>query len=121
MQPLSDNLQENYDRLIIESLEQGCIWGLRDEEDNWAMVESSVNSDIGVIPFWSNRDLAIALCHDDWAIYKPVAIAIEEFIDDWLTGMHEDVLLVGINWNTDLEGQELEPLDLLEEFESELE
>ena len=51
MQPLSNNLQENYDRLIIESLEQGCIWGLRDEEDNWAMVESSVNLDIGVIPF----------------------------------------------------------------------
>ena len=85
------------------------------------MVESSVSSDIGVIPFWSNRDLAIALCYDDWAIYKPVAIAIEEFLDDWLTGMHEDVLRVGINWNTDLEGQELEPLDLLEEFESELE
>ncbi|MGB2115909.1 MAG: DUF2750 domain-containing protein [Porticoccaceae bacterium] len=121
MQPLSDSLQENYDRLIIESLEQGCIWGLRDEDDNWAMVESSVSPDIGVIPFWSNQDLAAALCNDDWAIYKPIAIAIEEFLDDWLTGMHEDVLRVGINWNTDLEGQELEPLDLLEEFESELE
>jgi hypothetical protein len=46
---------------------------------------------------------------------------MEEFLDDWLTGMHEDVLRAGINWNTDLEGQELEPLDLLEEFESELE
>jgi hypothetical protein len=29
--------------------------------------------------------------------------------------------MVGVNWNTDLEGQEMEPLDLLEEFESELE
>jgi hypothetical protein len=28
--------------------------------------------------------------------------------------------MVGINWNTDLEGQEMEPLDLLEEFEAEL-
>ena len=35
--------------------------------------------------------------------------------------MHEDIIRVGINWNTELEGQEVEPLDLLEEFESELE
>jgi len=121
MQPLSENLQENYDRLIIESLEQGCIWALRDEDDNWAMVESEINPEIGVIPFWSNQALAAQLCNGDWAVYKPVAIAMEEFLDDWLTGMHEDVLRVGINWNNDLEGQELEPLDLLEEFESELE
>jgi hypothetical protein len=121
MQPLSENLQENYDRLIIESLEQGCIWALRDEDDNWAMVESEINSEIGVIPFWSNQALAAQLCNGDWAVYKPVAVAMEEFLDDWLTGMHEDVLRVGINWNNDLEGQELEPLDLLEEFESELE
>jgi hypothetical protein len=121
MQSLSEDLQENYDRLIIESLEQGCIWGLRDKNDNWAMVESSINPEIGVIPFWSNQALASQLCNGDWALYQPVAIAMEEFLDDWLTGMHEDVLRVGINWNADLEGQELEPLDLLEEFESELE
>ncbi|MDG2018280.1 MAG: DUF2750 domain-containing protein [Porticoccaceae bacterium] len=121
MQSLSENLQENYDRLIIESLEQGCIWGLRDEDNNWAMVESSIDPDIGVIPFWSNQGLASQLCSDQWSVYQPVAIAMEEFLDDWLIGMHEDILRVGINWNTDLEGQELEPLDLLEEFESELE
>ncbi len=44
----------------------------------------------------------------------------EEFLDDWLPGMHSDVLLVGVNWNVDLEGAEIEPLDLLEEFEAEL-
>jgi hypothetical protein len=34
--------------------------------------------------------------------------------------MHADVLMVGVNWTADLEGQEMEPLDLLEEFEAEL-
>ena len=53
-------------------------------------------------------------------IYKPVAIEMEEFLDDWLPGMHSDVLMVGVNWTADLEGQEMEPLDLLEEFEAEL-
>ena len=71
-----------------------------DGEDNWAMVESAINKDIGVIPFWSNEELARQLCSEQWAIYKPVAIAIEEFLDDCLTGMHEYVMRVGINWNT---------------------
>ncbi|MAY68918.1 MAG: DUF2750 domain-containing protein [Porticoccaceae bacterium] len=120
MESLSDNLQENFDRLIVECLEQGCIWGLQDNDENWALVESSDHDHIDVIPFWSNKLLAEALCNDDWSIYKPVAIEMEEFLDDWLPGMHSDVLLVGINWNLDLEGDEIEPLDLLEEFESEL-
>ncbi|MBT3529242.1 MAG: DUF2750 domain-containing protein [Porticoccaceae bacterium] len=120
MESLSDNLQENFDRLIVECLEQGCIWGLQDNDENWALVESSDHDHIDVIPFWSNKLLAEALCNEDWSIYKPVAIEMEEFLDDWLPGMHSDVLLVGINWNLDLEGDEIEPLDLLEEFESEL-
>jgi len=120
MESLSDNLQENFDRLIVECLEQGCIWGLQDNHENWALVESSDHDHIDVIPFWSNKLLAEAQCNDDWSIYKPVAIEMEEFLDDWLPGMHSDVLLVGINWSLDLEGDEIEPLDLLEEFESEL-
>lgn len=120
MDPLSDDLQENLDRLVVECLENGCIWGLQDTDGNWSLVSSIDNDSIDVIPFWSAKDLAQALCTGDWDVYKPVAIELEEFLDDWLPGMHADVLMVGINWNTDLEGQEMEPLDLLEEFEVEL-
>ena len=120
MQPLSEELQENLDRFIVESLERGCVWGLCDSEGNWAMVPSDEDADVGVIPFWSDKPLAEQLCVDEWSVYEPVAIAMEEFLDDWLMGMHEDVHRAGVNWNEDLEGQELEPLDLLEEFESEL-
>lgn len=120
MQPLSDDLQENLDRMVVECLENGCVWGLQDAEENWALVGSTDNESIDVIPFWSDRELAQALCNGDWDIYKPVAIEMEEFLDDWLPGMHADVLMVGINWNEDLDGQEMEPLDVLEEFEAEL-
>ena len=120
MQPLSDNLQENFDRLIVECLEQGCIWGLQDAAENWALVGSTDHDDIDVIPFWSSKSLAETLCVGDLDVYKPLVIEMEEFLDDWLPGMHSDVLLVGVNWNMDLEGAEIEPLDLLEEFEAEL-
>jgi hypothetical protein len=120
MDPLSDDLQENLDRLVVECLEHGCIWGLQDQEGNWSLVSSMDNDSIDVIPFWSDQRMAQALCTGDWEVYKPVAIEMEEFLDDWLPGMHSDVLMTGINWNEDLEGQEMEPLDLLEEFEAEL-
>ena len=120
MDPLSDDLQENLDRLVVECLENGCIWGLQDQEGNWSLASSMDNDSIDVIPFWSDQRMAQALCTGDWEVYKPVAIEMEEFLDDWLPGMHSDVLMTGINWNEDLEGQEMEPLDLLEEFEAEL-
>ena len=120
MDPVSDDMQENLDRLIVECLENGCVWGLQDTSDNWALVGSTENDSIDVMPFWSDQRLAQALRSGDWDIYRPVAIELEEFLDDWLPGMHTDVLMVGVNWNEALEGQEMEPLDLLEEFESEL-
>ena len=48
MQPLSEDLQENLDRFIVESLELGCVWGLCDSEGNWAMVPSGVK-----MPRWA--------------------------------------------------------------------
>lgn len=120
MEPLSDDLQENLDRLVVECLEKGCIWGLQDAQGDWALVSSVDNESIDVMPFWSDQRLAEALCGGDWDVYQPVAVEMEEFLDDWLPGMHSDVLMVGVNWNQNLEGQEMEPLDLLEEFEAEL-
>ncbi|MEJ2446222.1 MAG: DUF2750 domain-containing protein, partial [Exilibacterium sp.] len=33
---------------------------------------------------------------------------------------HKDVYLVGVNWDEDMEGDEVEPLDLLHDIEAEL-
>jgi hypothetical protein len=72
------------------------------------------------MPFWSQQEFAQFHCKEDWQAYKPVAIELVEFLEDWLTGMHEDVVLAGINFNADLDGTEIEPVDLLEEFDQEL-
>ncbi len=117
--PLSDDPAENLDRFIVEAMELGCVWGL-EGPDGWALSASEAHDDVDVMPFWSQEGFARSHCQDDWKDYKPVAIELVEFLEDWLPGMHEDVLLVGINWNEELEGEELEPLDLLEEFELEM-
>ncbi|WP_413663458.1 DUF2750 domain-containing protein [Microbulbifer sp. CNSA002] len=116
---LTDNFEDNCARFLPEAVGQGCVWALQGEE-GFALCESEKRADTDVMPFWSQREFAQDHCEGDWADYEAVAIDLEEFMDDWLTGMHEDVLLVGINWNAELEGVEMEPLDLLEQLEQEL-
>lgn len=118
-EPLSNNEEENLDRFIVEAIATGCVWGL-EGPDGWALCPSEKHNQTDVMPFWSQPEFAQVHCVDEWSIYKPVAVSLEEFLDEWLTGMHEDVLLVGVNWDADMEGQEVEPLDLLSEIEAEL-
>lgn len=119
VEPLSDDFEDNCARFLPESAEQGCVWAL-EGDGGFALCESEKYPQTEVMPFWSQREFAEIHADGDWADYKVVPVDLEEFMDDWLTGMHEDVLLVGINWNDELEGIELEPLDLLEQLEQEL-
>ncbi len=116
---LTDDLDENYDRFIIEALETGCVWGLENSE-GWALCPANSSDDVDVLPLWSQPEYAQLHVADEWKEYKVVPISLEELLDEWLPGMHEDVLLVGPNWNSDMEGDEIEPLDLLEDFDQEV-
>jgi len=113
---LTHDFDENYALFIEDAFSTGCVWGLENSE-GFALCASNDNDEIDVMPFWSQPEYAQAHCVEDWASYKPVAISLEELLDDWLPGMHEDVTLVGINWNAELEGPEIEPLDLLEDMD----
>lgn len=113
---LGDDFDENYSLFIEDALATGCVWGLQNEE-GWAICPSVDNDDIDVMPLWSQPEYAGVHCVEEWGDYKPVPISFEELLDDWLPGMHEDVILVGINWNQKMEGLEVEPLDLLEEID----
>ena len=110
---------DELDRFVVEALETGCVYGLEARE-GWALCPSEKHPGSDVLPLWSDRDTAQAQCRDEWDDYQAIPIALEELLDEWLPGMHQDELLIGVNWNQDLEGEELEPLDLLAEFEQEL-
>jgi len=120
MEPLSDDFEENYSRFIAEALDYGCVWGLEGAE-GWALCPSEKYDKTDVMPFWSQPEFAQQHCQDEWSEYQVVPVAVDEFLEEWLPGMHEDVFLVGVNWNEGMEGLEVEPLDLLQEIERELE
>lgn len=113
---VADELDEIYEAFIANAIDMGCVWGL-EGDDGWALCPSAGNEDIDVLPLWSDPDEAKRQCREEWSHYESVPISLEELLDEWLPGMHEDVLLVGIDWGDALDGEEVEPLDLLEDID----
>ena len=111
MSKLTDNLDANFQLFIEEVRESGQVWGLRYGED-WVVCRSAEFEDADVMPLWSAEGDARLHCVDEWANYEPEVIELEEFLDIWINDLDEDDVLVGPNWNADLEGQELEPIEL---------
>ena len=111
MSKLTDNLDANFQLFIEEVRESGQVWGLRYGE-NWVVCRSAEFEDADVMPLWSAEGDARLHCVDEWADYEPEVIELEEFLDIWINDLDEDDVLVGPNWNADLEGQELEPIEL---------
>ena len=111
---LEANSEVRYKRFIKTVLETHEVWGLESEE-GWAICESSEYEDCQVMPFFSHEAYAKALAKEEWSHYKPSKIDLDTFMDVWLKGMHEDEVLVGINW-VNMIGTEVEPIDLAQEL-----
>lgn len=104
------DLRDNYDRFVSRVRESKTVWGLKSEE-GWAYCPSN-EIDCDVLLFWSEEAYAKRHAVGDWSNYKPAAIPLASFIDNWLHGMHEDGVLAGANFNADLAGLEIEAIEL---------
>lgn len=107
--------ESNYRRFIEHIGQSGEVWGLRCD-DGWAYCPSNEYEDTDVLVFWSDRAYAQRHVQGDWNQHKPTPIPLNEFIDHWLEGMHEDGALVGPNWDSGLCGLEIEPLEIAQKL-----
>jgi hypothetical protein len=101
--------KESYDRFVERVLESGEVYGLQSPDGGWAVCPSHEVKGASVIVFWSDRAYAARHQKEDWSDYAPAVIPLEEFIDAWLKGMHEDGSMVGPNWDANLCGLEVTP------------
>jgi len=113
---LSGDVDANFDAFLADAINTGCVWALQSPE-GFALCPSVNNEDIDVMPLWSQPEYAKVHLAEEWQNYEAVPIAVDELLEEWLPGMHGDLLLVGINWNEAMEGIEIEPLDLVEEID----
>ena len=112
---MSEDFRSQYSRFIEQARELEIVWNLKNE-DGFALCESEEFDDTQVMPFWSLEKDALAACAEEWSSYKPNPIRFDDFVDAWLHGMDEDGLYAGINWNSELEGVEIEPVMLIEDL-----
>jgi hypothetical protein len=113
-----------HEQFIKQVCETGIVWGLENEEGfamaSSAEFENSEGEPVEVLCFWSDKGLANSCINDEWTSYKPAQVKIGEFMESWCLGMYEDELLTGTNFDPELAGYELEPLDLILELCDEL-
>lgn len=104
--------EKRFNKFVEKIKKSQLVWGLKSKE-GWCIAPSNDFENVDVMPFWSESAYAKQCALEEWAIYAPESIPLEEFVKSWLPGMDEDDLLVGTDWNSHLIGKEIEPLELL--------
>lgn len=115
MSQLTNDSEKNYNLFIDSILDSGKVYVLK-SEDGWVFCESEEFEEADVIPFWSDKADAQALCTDEWSDNTVESIDVVDFVEKWLVGMAEDGFLAGPNWDTNMMGLEVEPGDLAEQL-----
>jgi len=110
-----EDYRSQYERFVDEAIETEIVWNLQ-SEDGFALCESDQFEGKQVMPFWSREQDAKVACSKDWIGYNPNPIRFDDFVDAWLHGMDEDEMYVGVNWNEELAGVEIEPVILIEDL-----
>lgn len=107
--------QTEYQRFIDQVKADNVMWGLR-FGDEWVVCDSTEFEDTEVMPVWSTKAEAQAQCVDEWAQYEPFEITLAEFLEVWVEDLSEDGVRIGPNWNEELDGIELDVLEMVKEF-----
>ena len=108
-------IEHKHRKFVERVVDFEAVWGLESDE-GFATSDSNDFEDTKVIPFWSDKAYAAVLIKDSWKHYKPTSMLLVEFIENWLVGMYSDGLLVGTNWDANMFGKEIEPLELAVEI-----
>ncbi|TWP29423.1 DUF2750 domain-containing protein [Apibacter muscae] len=66
-----------------------------------------------MICFWSDESLAKSCIEKEWRNYQVSPLLLSEFLENWCVGMYNDGLMVGIDFDKNLFGDEIEPLNLI--------
>lgn len=100
------------------------VYGLKDKKG--FATSSSVHYDdengepVGIICFWAEKARAKSCVKDEWKSYEPTEIPLSEFMENWCVGMENDGLLIGTQFDQNMFGFEVEPLELIIDLLAEL-
>lgn len=115
---LMEEIDPRYIQFIQQTVQQRMVYTLQDEEGFLAQCPSEEHDDtIGepviVECFWGNKNDAQMCQQDEWQNFQLVDLTLDEFMYDFLLDMDADTKLVGVAFDAQLYGIEVEPIELL--------
>lgn len=117
-------LKTRHLRFVKTVSDSEIVYGLKSKNgyatSSSTQYEDDVGKPIGMICFWAEKVRAKSCAKDDWKKYKVSEIPLAEFMENWCIGIANDGLLIGTQFEQNLLGHEVEPLDLILELTSEL-
>ncbi|SHG90307.1 DUF2750 domain-containing protein [Ferrimonas marina] len=104
-------IQPEIQRFVDAVTEQGQIWVLSTEGE-YVVCDSVEFEQTDVMPLFSSEQAAKALCQEDWSEYEAKAVSVDDFFEQWLPSLDEDKVMVGLDWDEELNGVECDPFEL---------
>ncbi len=103
-------LNQPFTKFIAQLTEENKLWALQNEAGDWVVCDSAEFEDADVMPVWADAETATSFCVDEWQTYSAAAIDLEDFLEDWISDLNEDGVLIGVDWQVDAEGIELDAI-----------
>jgi hypothetical protein len=109
MEENKEMIEDKYKLFVEKTAASKLVWGLHDKK-GWANTHAHDDEEIALIPFWSDRAFAKACAKDDWRGYAPASIPLTDFLENWCIEMADNDILVGIDWDANMIGGEINTL-----------
>ena len=117
-------VKKRHQRFVRTVCSTEVVYGLKNDEgfatSSSVHYEEADGEPVGMICFWAEEALASSCIKDGWAAYSVVPVSLIDFIENWCVGMDNDGLLVGTQFDSNMFGYEVEPLELIVELTTEL-
>ena len=109
---------EEYNRFIRSIIGSQTLYTLvSDEGDSAECPSTEYEEDDGepvpVFCVWHDRAQAEACKVEEWADYQLEALPLDFFMHEWLVSMDQDAVLLGVDFDSELYGLEIEPVEVL--------
>lgn len=117
-------LKTRHRNFVKKVSEKGIVYALKTNEgyatSSSHELEDEKGNPVEIICFWSDISIAKSCIENEWSEYEVCELNLSDFLENWCIGMSNDGLLIGTNFDKNLFGYEIEPLDLVLEIISEL-
>lgn len=117
-------LQNQHKNFIKKVSESQIVYALKGDK-GYAVsysndMEHEDGSPVQVVCFWSVEALAKSCIENEWEEYIVDSIPLNDFLENWCLGMNSDGIMTGTDFNNNLFGSEVEPIELILDIIEEL-